>query len=449
MIKNYKIALLILLILGSFGQRLHGEEQAEEFIAVAQSFLELLLQEKYSQAITLFDKTMKSAFPEEKLKSTWKTVLQQAGAFKKQVSTRTQKVQIYTIVFITCEFEKAPLEVKIALDESKKIAGLFFAPTQIPKSKTATEPSTTHSSHFYEKEIRFGSEEWKLPATLTIPKGKEPFSAVVLVHGSGPNDRDETIGPNKPFRDLAWGLAGKGIAVLRYEKRSKEHGKKLVSLQLPFTVQEETVEDAVLAVEFLQTQKEIDRTKIFVLGHSLGAMLAPRIATMKADLGIAGLILMAGTARPLDLVILEQLNYIFGLDAKVSEEEKKHLEEVQSQLDSLKSLDKGANASSPLILGAPPSYWFDLQSYSPTKVVQEVKQNLLILQGERDYQVTMEDFQLWKSALVSRENVQFKSYPKLNHLFIEGEGKSMPAEYEKRGEVAKEVIEDIAQWIKK
>ena len=73
---------------------------------------------------------------------------------------------------------------------------------------------------------------------------------------------------------------------------------------------------------------------------------------------------------------------------------------------------------------------------------------MLILQGERDYQVTMEDFAGWKKALESRKDVTFISYPKLNHLFMEGEGKSIPAEYSTPGNVAVAVIDDIVKWIK-
>ena len=79
---------------------------------------------------------------------------------------------------------------------------------------------------------------------------------------------------------------------------------------------------------------------------------------------------------------------------------------------------------------------------------QHLKQPMLILQGERDYQVTMEDFAGWKKNLSSKASVEFKTYPNLNHLFMEGEGKSTPHEYETAGHVAEIVINDIADWMK-
>ncbi len=90
-----------------------------------------------------------------------------------------------------------------------------------------------------------------------------------------------------------------------------------------------------------------------------------------------------------------------------------------------------------------------LRDFDQVGTARTYKKPMLILQGERDYQVTTEDFAGWKKALAGRPNVTLRSYPKLNHLFMEGEGKAKPAEYEKPGHVAEEVINDLANWIKK
>jgi dienelactone hydrolase len=280
-----------------------------------------------------------------------------------------------------------------------------------------------------------------VPGTLSVPTGKGPFPAVVLVHGSGPNDRDETLGPNKPFRDLAWGLASKGIAVLRYEKRTRIHGDKLAMLPKP-TVQEETVDDAVAAAQLLRRTDGIDPRRVFVLGHSLGGMLIPRIGARDGE--IAGLVVLAGLTRPMEETIVQQLSYLASLDGKVSDEEKKRLDQFQEQEARIKALTPESTES---LMGIPASYWLDLRGYNPPALAARLRQPLLILQGERDYQVTMEDYQAWKKGLAEKKNVTFKSYPSLNHLFIEGEGKVTPAEYEKAGHVAAAVIDDIAEWI--
>jgi hypothetical protein len=176
-------------------------------------------------------------------------------------------------------------------------------------------------------------------------------------------------------------------------------------------------------------------------------MLAPRIGV--EDLKIAGLIILAGTTRPLEEVMLEQVNYIISIDGKVTDDEKTRLEEIEEAIKKVKQLKESASVSSrENLLGAPPEYWLDLHSYNPPQTAREYPRPMLILQGGRDYQVTVKDFDGWKKALSLRKDVTFKFYPPLNHLFIEGAGKSTPAEYSRAGHVAKYVIDDIAAWIK-
>ena len=419
-------------------------DETANLVLAARGFVDLLVKKDFGAAVAPFDDTMKTAMPEAKLQETWNAVLAQVGAFKQAVKTSTEKRGRYTIVFVTCEFQQATLDIKVVFDQSKRIAGLFFAPTA---NVDYAPPAYVKPDSFREKDMRIGTNEWPLPGTLTIPVGPGgPFPAVVLVHGSGPNDRDESYGPNKPFKDLAWGLASKGVAVLRYEKRTKQYAGKLSSIRA-FTVKDEVLDDALAAIEVLRKTEGIDAKRIFVLGHSLGGMLVPRIGRL--DPNIAGLIALAGATRPLEDVIPEQLTYIFAFDGSISAEEQKQIDGAKEQAAKVKAL-KPDDANSPVVLfSAPVSYWLDLRGYNPPETAKELKQPLLILQGERDYQVTMEDFKRWSAALSTRSNVTLKSYPSLNHLFITGTGRSSPSEYEQAGHVDERVIEDIAAWIRK
>jgi dienelactone hydrolase len=388
---------------------------------------------------------MQKALPTDKLESTWKTIMDQVGAVKKLLPVRTESGK-YDIVFLPCQFEKATLDIKIVFNADKKVTGFFLVP---PKGNYEFKPPVYAKSETYrEVKTTVGTGEWELPATLTLPKGDGPFAAVILVHGSGPHDRDETIGPNKPFRDLAWGLASQGIAVLRYVKRTQEHAAKMIKPGEYPTIKEEVVDDALAAVETLGKHPEIDKKCIFVLGHSLGALMAPRIGELNKD--IAGLILLAGNSRPLEDVILEQLTYIHSLGDMPAEKQKEEIGKVKKQLERVK--DPNLSADTPkadLPLGVPAPYWLALRAYNPTATAAGIGQPMLILQGERDYQVTMEDFEGWRKALAGRKNITFKSYPNLNHLFMEGKGKAKPSDYDKAGHVASEVVDDIAAWVKR
>jgi len=396
----------------------------------------------FDKAVEPFDPTMTSALPSNKSKEVWDGLTKQHGLFRRANETTMEKVQQYEVVYVTCEFQRGKLDTKVVFTSENKITGLFFVPSGRYKP-----PSYADASRFEEKEVSIGKGIWRLPGTLSIPKGAGPFSCVILVHGSGPHDRDETIGPNKPFRDLAHGLASRGIAVFRYEKRTKHHQIMMALSVNTITVKEETVDDVVAAVEALASEEKIDPKRIFVLGHSLGGMLIPRIG--KANPKIAGFISLAGSTRPLEDLMLEQTKYILSLDGTMSQEAHTKLKEIEQQVARVKSAQLSKDTSTTeLPLGVPANYWLDLRGYNPGNAAKELSKPIQVLQGERDYQVTMEDFTNWKEALRSRKDVIFISYPKLNHLFVEGEGKSTPAEYSTPGNVATVVIEDIAKWIK-
>ncbi len=426
------------------------DSQDDSLINMAKALVTCLANEDFAGASTSFDGTMKKALPASKLREVWHSIMVQAGPFKNQLGVREGKISLYDVVFVTCEFEKGILDAKVVFNNAKQITGLFFVPGQRPAQTASASgiPSYAKPDSFREVEVKVGDTPQALPGTLTMPKGKGLFPTVVLVHGSGPQDRDESVGCNKPFRDLAWGLASNGIAVLRYEKRSKAFPIQTAAMIHKLTVKEETIDDALAAVALLRKTGRVDASKIFVLGHSLGGMVVPRIG--KLDRKIAGFIIMAGTTRPLEDVILEQLTYIYSLDGTVTDAEKSELNKLKKQVAKVK--DPNLSASGPasaLLFGASAKYWLDLRDYNPPEVAKQLSQPMLILQGGRDYQVTKADFAGWRRALSTRKNVTLKLYPKLNHLFIQGKGKSTPAEYEKSGHVAKSVINDISKWIER
>jgi dienelactone hydrolase len=260
----------------------------------------------------------------------------------------------------------ASQQLKIVRSGSESLAGVVLA--DAPKPPAYQPPAYGVPSMFREQDVTVGAgTEWALPATLTVPTGNGPFPAVVLVHGSGSNDRDETLGPNKPFQDLAWGLASSGIAVLRYDKRTRVEPAKLTSSIPNFTVKEETIDDALAAVALLRKTEQIDQRKIFVLGHSLGGMLVPRIGL--ADQGaIAGFIVFAGATRPLEDEWVRQYEYIYGLAGQITPNQKAEIERYKQQAARVKQLTPADANSTERLLMLTPAYWLDLRGYFPPEV---------------------------------------------------------------------------------
>ncbi|MCL5257288.1 MAG: DUF3887 domain-containing protein [Chloroflexi bacterium] len=423
-------------------------ETMDDLKEEAQGFVLQLAGGDFSGARRLFDSNMVQAFPEAKLRDTWLQLTGLAGAFQKILASRAVERQENRIVIVTCRFEKAAMDVYVVFNQNGEIAGLNVQPT--PAASPYNPPAYVHTEAFHEVEVTIGAGEWALPGTLSLPNGAGPFPAAVLVHGSGPQDRDETIGPNRPFRDLAWGLASQGIAVLRYEKRTKAHGQQMTPEMIArLTTREEVIDDALLAVQLLRQTPGIDPGSIYVLGHSLGATLAP--PHRRADPSIAGLIIMGGMTRRLEDTILDQYTYLYSLSGSMTEEQKVELEQLKEKVARVKDPNLSNQVpAKDLPLGITPAYWLDLRGYQPAEVAKSLAMRIFVLQAGRDYQVTVAgDFPAWQKALAEKGNATLKVYPKLFHLFIAGEGPSTPQEYLVEGHVSGEVIQDIAHWIKR
>lgn len=384
-----------------------------------------------------FNAQVAAALPVQKLSAVWQQLTAQVGGFKSVDAVRSQAMGANQMVEMTCTFERAPLVARVVFDAEWKIAGLTFTPPPPPASAW-TPPDYVNPSAFVERDVTVGGPEFPLPGTLSVPVGRGPFPAVVLVHGSGPNDRNETIGPNQVFRDLAGGLASRGIVVLRYDKRTRVHAARLATM-FGFTVKDEVTDDVRAAVTLLMNTPEVQRDRVVVAGHSLGGMLAPRIA--REDNRVAGLVILAGLARTLEEAVVDQSKYLSQNDPAVVAAAEASLRQIR---------DPALTATTPVSLAGasiPGAYFLDLRGYDPPAVARSLNVPMLILQGERDYQVTTTDFELWKKALAERSNVAFTLYPSLNHLFIAGAGQSRPDEYMRAGHVDAAVVADIADWI--
>ena len=437
-------AALVTLVLGAGPAAAQPADTDAALVSRAQEVVARLVSGDVEPLLPTLTDKMKAAIDANGLRRLIPGLVAQVGAFKSQTGARFESQGVMRVVLVACAFERANVELRIAFDPAGRLGGLGFTP---PASTAAySAPAYVTASAFRDEAVIVDAGGWPLPGTLSTPVGEGPFPAVVLVHGSGPNDRDESFGPNKPFRDLAEGLASRGIAVLRYDKRTRTHANRVVSISNP-TVKDEVVDDAIAAVKMMRERRGIKADRVFVLGHSLGGMLAPRIAA--ADPSIAGLILLAGATRSLEQAILDQTRYLATLDGKISAEEQAAIDAAAKLFAEVRALEPSDPPAGSQIAGMPASYWSDLRRYDPAASAARLKLPMLVLQGERDYQVTMDEFAAWQRALGSRANVQLKSYPALNHLFLAGTGPPAPAEYSQPGHVDEAVVRDVAAWIVK
>ena len=376
--------------------------------------------------------------------------LAQLGDVKEIGSAYEGELQGYKVFFVPCVFSAMPVDLVLATQDGA-IAGLSTGAYSGGKEKTEETEETERQADFdsIELSLPVPSLDGGLPGTLTLPKGEGPFPAVILVHGSGPNDRDETVGSVKPFRDLAEGLAEKGIAVYRYDKRTYVFGEQMKA-DREITLEEETIEDAVNAAALLCAQEKIDPERIFILGHSLGGNAIPSIAEQleqekAGPVRACGFILMAASPRPLDVLMREQYDFLYSLQPEVTKEQQAEKDSIFRELDKLKDLD--ALAEDETILGICPPYWKWLEQYDILSAAEKITRPCLLLQGEEDYQVTMEDFSLWKEALGEKDNWKMISYPGLTHCFTAGQKTDGSAVYARPEKMNGQVIEDIAAFV--
>ena len=385
----------------------------------------------------------------EALAQAWAAELQRQGEITSvgaPASEPAPPAGVTVKVPVTCV--RGGFSIAAAVREDGRLLSLQLAPLDAALPIAPWEPPAyADPESFEEHEVVLESGPRSVPGVVSLPRAPGlPRAAVVLLAGSGSLDRDETIGRNKPLKDVAWGLASQGVAVLRFDKVTYAHATELVDTQ-DFTLSDEYLPQALAAIRLLRQHPAIDPGRVFLLGHSLGGTAAPRIAA--AAPAVAGLILLAGGAQPLHWAIVRQIRYLASLDPTT---EAAAQPVIEALAEKARRVDGSAlspsTPASDLPLGAPASYWLDLRDYEPARLAATLGSPMLILQGGRDYQVTVDDdLARWRAALAARDDVTIHVYPSLNHLFAPGEGPPSPAEYEPAQHVDAAVVADIATWL--
>jgi uncharacterized protein len=419
-----------------------GMATANKLDLTALGFVQGLVQGTAGDMVKEFSATFTALMPPARFAAIAKALTPYGALTKLQVAGRTASAVHENVAVIAVFAAVGPTQFTVRFSPDGKLDEYRFGAVDGLVS-VAGSPAYAKLDSFTEREVVVGEAPWQLPGTLTLPTGKGPFPAVVLVHGSGPNDRDETVGGVKPFRDLAYGLASKGIAVLRYDKRTFEHGIKFSS-DPRLGAQEETIDDAVKAVALLKRTEGIDPKRIFVLGHSQGGYFMPRIVAKVGQDQLKGAILMAGPNSFLD-IFAEQHKLLADMGALPAPQAQAMIAQIEMLRDP--AFDP-ANPPKGFALGMP-AYWADFREDAAVLAKTQTTP-MLLLQGARDYQVQASQLQSWKDELGGREKVTYNLYEKLNHIFTEGEGPlSSPQEYMTPANMPAYVIDDISTWVLK
>ncbi len=421
--------------LSGCGAAVHFDEQA--LMEKSEVYTQALIDGDYASAAAGISPSVASGLNADVLKQGWESTAPSLGAFESMEASSFSASGAVALVDVSCSFENRGLLLRYTYNGKNELTGLWM--TYVPKK---AQPQNTDA--YEERVVSVGSEDAPLEGILTLPKGAEKSPAVLLIAGSGQQDMDETTGAaaNKPLADIARGLAQQGIASLRYNKRTAQYPDQPADLA-QLTIQYEVLDDAAAAADLLKQTAEIDTEHIYVLGHSLGGMLAPKIAQ---DSGLAGLISLAGSPRSLEDIMLDQNKAALASLDGVSEEDKQtSLENVEKLIDQARSAKEGGTD---IVLNATENYWYTLNQIDTPGIAQALDVPMLFLQGEEDFQVFPEkDFTAWQELLGGRENVQFKLYPGLNHLFMPAGGTGTTEDYDAPASVDSQVIGDIASWI--
>ena len=395
------------------------------------------------QAVKHFAPNIAANVTPDKLKDGWIHIQGVAGDFRQLGALQSRTLDGHSLLEADMDFSRMPMAALVDCDAQDRITTFRIVPANMLPS-ASSQAATPTSATGIASTLNVTSPYGLLPGTLVLPKGKGPFPAVLLVGGSGNHDRDETLGPNKPFRDLADGLAAAGIASLRVEKRTHVYAPQAVVSN--FTLDDEVTDDALTALKQLAAQPGVDPKRVFVLGHSLGAFMAPRIG--QRDPQLAGVIMMAAPTRfDIDLLI-RQAHRLAQMQGAPADQVNAQVAPLIQARDALAHADS-AHPPARDFLNVPASYWLSARDYDPVATAKHLSEPMLIVQGGADFQVfPREEFSGWQSAFANDRRVKLIQYPGLSHLFMPAGNPPSPEDYFKPAHVDARVIQDIADWIK-
>lgn len=418
------VLMLILLSAAAFA----GEDVAAEYI---NSFFARDFQKMFE----LQDEQMRSAMSARTLSELYTNIIRQFGELKELLGSDSTAVDEYTSHTFAISLKSGIYDFVVTVDKQSKVAGFFVRPSTYGMQ----EPGYADKERFVEQQITVGEQPYLLNGYLTVPVDRESFPLVILVQGSGSHDADVTMGPNKVFRDIAWGLASRGIGVLRYEKRTFRYGEEIIEAGAVATAEMEYIEDLLVIVEQARSIPGVDQ--IIIAGHSLGGSVAPWVAE---ETGADKIVLLAASPKRLAEISMQQ-NIDLAPEYGIPQEQ---LDQVIALFEMI--LNHALPEGTPIDpqAGITVDYYYSFDRYLSMPILRETDLPVLIVSAEFDFQIPLRDFREFEEELGDRENVELVLLSGLNHIFMPVDSLIKTVEqYYVPGVVDESLIVTLSDWI--
>lgn len=422
----------LVLITGCANKKTVLELTDENIKAISIEVADAFVNSEFKNIPQYLDKDLKSELTVEKLTQGWNKVTENFGSYQ------TMEVDVHRLAdrdlgYVYLTFKNGVVKLSLGFDQEMKI-----------KSMNLNYPSkiieAVNTDEYTEQNILVGVDEM-INGILTLPVGVDNPPVAILVQGSGSSNLNEEAYAMKPFEDIAHGLAKEGIATIRYDKRYYSYpewdGIREISLNWEYYY------DFASVIHQLEDMP-VNHNQIYVIGHSQGGMLAPRLAYDHPE--VKGIVSLAGTPRGLEEVMKDQQYNAIVAQGANEQMVQGVVDLADKVIAEVQSLTK-ETATDKVVSNFPLSYWYELNQSRPHIFMNELKCDVLILQGESDFQVFYDsDYQEWLKLTSGMDNVQTKSYPGLSHFFTPAINNTTE-DYKTPANVDEQVIQDMANWI--